>query len=479
MLAVFVALSIALLTAYFGESAGGVFHTLQRGAQEAFAPIESGASRALKPVRDLVGWAGDTIDAKGENKELKKEVEELRSDLAEAQTAEREAGQLRAIVGAARSRTGSRTARAGHRARDRPLADRLVLERADRQGHGRRRARRPARDHGRRPGRARSPASPAAPPEVRADHRRRERRVGPGDPEGRSGVVRPEVGDPNDLLLEYIESDRRVTENTLVITSGFTSSRLESLFPRGIPIGRVEQRRRRRARELPARARQAVRRLPPAGLRRRCSRAAAAPRWPPSCRGRAGDPLSGRLPPGRLLLLLAVVLQMSGLSQIRILGGHADLVVLVVAAVAYYAGSVSGSVAGFAAGFLLDLLIGATLGASSLVLTVVGYGVGRFREERDPSHGLMPIPVGAAATAAWVTAFAAVSFMLDIGAQRQPARAPRHDRDGAAQRAARPARLHRRRASAAPVAGRRPARVRRRRKPPREAGPLGLRGLEV
>ena len=53
-LAVFVALSIVMLTAYFGESGRRLFHALQRGAQEAFAPIETGASRALKPVRDLV-----------------------------------------------------------------------------------------------------------------------------------------------------------------------------------------------------------------------------------------------------------------------------------------------------------------------------------------------------------------------------------------------------------------------------------------
>ena len=63
-LAVFVALSIAMLTAYFGESGGGFFHAFQRGAQEAFAPIETGASRALKPIRDLFGWVGDTFDAK-------------------------------------------------------------------------------------------------------------------------------------------------------------------------------------------------------------------------------------------------------------------------------------------------------------------------------------------------------------------------------------------------------------------------------
>src|SRR5918996_3949059 len=94
VLATFVALSIAILTAYFGESGGGVFHTLQRGAQEAFAPIETGASRALKPVRDFFGWAGDTIDAKDQNEELKREVQQLREDLAEAETSLRDSRQL-------------------------------------------------------------------------------------------------------------------------------------------------------------------------------------------------------------------------------------------------------------------------------------------------------------------------------------------------------------------------------------------------
>ncbi len=180
-----------------------------------------------------------------------------------------------------------------------------------------------------------------------------------------------------------------------------------------------------------------------------------------------------------LLLLVTVILQLSAFSQIGIAGGHADLVVLAVAAVAYYAGSVSGSAAGFAAGFLLDLLTGATMGASSLVLTAVGYGVGRFREVRDPSHGLMPIPVGAAATAAWVMAFAAVSLMLDIGARVSPLVL----RDMVVTvllnaLLAFPVFTGIRKLLR-PSLARDPAEVRRRRKPPREAGPLGLRGLEV
>ena len=102
-LAIFVALSIVMLTAYFGEYSGGFFHTLQKGAQEAFAPIETGASRALKPARDLAGWFGDTLDAKGENEDLKKEVEGLRKRLGENETARRDNEQLRGLVRLGRS----------------------------------------------------------------------------------------------------------------------------------------------------------------------------------------------------------------------------------------------------------------------------------------------------------------------------------------------------------------------------------------
>ena len=191
-----------------------------------------------------------------------------------------------------------------------------------------------------------------------------------------------------------------------------------------------------------------------------------------------------RLTPGAflrvgLLLILAVLLQISVVGQIGILGSYADLTPLAVAAVAYYGGSIAGSSAGFAAGVLLDLATGATMGASSLVLTAVGYGVGRFREVRDPSHGLLPVPVGAAATAGWVTAYAAVSFMLDVGATVSPLVI----RDAivtvllnsllaipvfvGARRLLRPSLVVD------------PYHLRRRRQAPRETGPIGLRGLEV
>jgi rod shape-determining protein MreD len=180
-----------------------------------------------------------------------------------------------------------------------------------------------------------------------------------------------------------------------------------------------------------------------------------------------------------LALVLAVVLQLSTFSQMPILGGQFDIVVLVVAAVAYYAGSISGCAVGFAAGFLLDMLSGATMGASSLVLTAVGYGVGRFSEVRDPSHGLLPLAVGAVATGAWVLAFAAVSFMLDVGATVSPLVL----RDMLVTvllntLLALPVFIGCRKLLR-PVLAVDPLQRNARRRPPRDTGPIGLRGLEV
>jgi rod shape-determining protein MreC len=237
-LAVFLAASVALLTAYFGESGGGLLHALQRGTQEALAPVESGASRALKPARDLFGWVGDTFDAKGENARLKDEVERLRSDLARAQTAQRDAAQLSSIVNLQRGD--------GFPAGTRPVAARVIARaptvwyssvKIDKGTDDGVRANQPVIAAGGLVGKVTEATGGTA--EVRLITDASSAVTAQVMPQGASGVVRPQVGDPGDLLLDLIEGDRRVTENTTVVTSGFTSSRIESLFPRGIPIGRV------------------------------------------------------------------------------------------------------------------------------------------------------------------------------------------------------------------------------------------------
>ena len=247
-LAVFVALSIAILTAYFGESGGGFFHALQRGAQEAFAPIETGASRALKPVRDLFGWTGDTFEAKKENKELRREVERLRAALADAQTSQRDAEQLKGLVGLREDATFPRgtepvTARVIARS---PTVwySSITIDKGSSDGV---RVDQPVIAAGSDPeggevgglaGKVTSVTGGTAHVTLITDAS-----IGVGAqvmPSGATGVVRPNVGNQRDLLMEFVEGGR-VTENTTVATSGFTISKGESLFPRGIPIGRVAE----------------------------------------------------------------------------------------------------------------------------------------------------------------------------------------------------------------------------------------------
>lgn len=179
------------------------------------------------------------------------------------------------------------------------------------------------------------------------------------------------------------------------------------------------------------------------------------------------------------LALAAVILQVSGLGSGRLLGAQIDLIPLVVAAVAIYAGAIPGAAMGFAVGLLLDLLVGQTMGASSLVLTAVGYGVGRYREVRDPAHGLMPVPVGAAATFAWIVSYAGVAFMLDIGASVSPLLIRELVATTLLGAVLALPVFAACRIVLRPVLVIDPLERRRRRRSPRDTGPIGLRGLEV
>lgn len=117
-----------------------------------------------------------------------------------------------------------------------------------------------------------------------------------------------------------------------------------------------------------------------------------------------------------LIVAVAVLVQVSVVAQVPLLGGRANLIPIAVAALALLGGSLTGAAAGFAAGLMLDLAMGMSLGGSSLVLTFVGYLIGRFAELRDVSHGLLPIAVVAAGTLGYDVAYGAITFMLDIEA---------------------------------------------------------------
>jgi rod shape-determining protein MreD len=178
------------------------------------------------------------------------------------------------------------------------------------------------------------------------------------------------------------------------------------------------------------------------------------------------------------LTLVAVLVQVSMVAQLTILGGRANIIPVVVGAIALLGGSLGGAAAGFLAGLLLDLAMGMSLGGSSLVLTGVGYAIGRFAELRDVSHGLLPIAVAAAATVGYDVAYGAITFLLDIEAQVS-ALVLRDMLVSVVLNAvlALPLFALVRRVMRPVLPDR--ALAPRRRYRPREAGPIGLRGLDI
>jgi rod shape-determining protein MreD len=117
-----------------------------------------------------------------------------------------------------------------------------------------------------------------------------------------------------------------------------------------------------------------------------------------------------------MLAFAAVVIQEAAISQISIFGVSADITPLVVMSVGLLCGSLTGAITGFAVGLLVDLALVQTLGVTSLLYIVIGYWSGRLRELRDPSHGLVPVGMGAAATAVSGVGMALIQFLLGVDA---------------------------------------------------------------
>jgi rod shape-determining protein MreD len=112
------------------------------------------------------------------------------------------------------------------------------------------------------------------------------------------------------------------------------------------------------------------------------------------------------------LLFFAVVLQLSIMSQITILGGHPNLLLVTLVCIALLRGAVVGAVAGFSAGLLVDSGVFATLGFTALLLTLAGYWTGRYGETtgRDRAHA--PVLSIAVTTVVYQIAALILRYML-------------------------------------------------------------------
>jgi len=238
VLGVLVALSLGLLTVYFGENGGGILHGVQNGTSSAFSPLEKGVSVVFKPVSNFTHWTGDVFHANKENKQLKKQVQQLRAQLAQSQTAQRDAAQLRSLVGLPRA---SNFAAGGKLITARVISrsptvwySNVIINVGSGDGVH---IDDPVIAAGGLAGKITSVGGGQA--EVTLITDQSSNVSAEVMPDGSNGIVRPEVGNPNDMLLDYIQEGAKIAKGDSVVTSGFTSSKLDSLFPRDIPIGKV------------------------------------------------------------------------------------------------------------------------------------------------------------------------------------------------------------------------------------------------
>ena len=245
VLALLVVVSLILLTAYFGESAGSPLHSVQRGVVAVLSPIQDGASRALKPVRDLFGWFGDTARAKTERDQLRKQRDQLLHEVAGYRVAMQENAQLRGVLGvddgSGLQGYQQHTARVIGRPLDNLVSDRLQLDAGSGDGV---RVGDPVigSGSGANTGGLIGHISFVAPntsfvtlitdPSSAVS-------VRVLDSAGDFGLMKSSVGNPLDLLVQLLPRNANIQLDDIVVTAGSRSSALESLYPPNIPVGRV------------------------------------------------------------------------------------------------------------------------------------------------------------------------------------------------------------------------------------------------
>ena len=236
---VLVLVSLALITVYFRESEEGTLHSAQRIGLSVAMPFEVAGERIARPFRDAWGWASDLVGAKEENARLKEEVEKLRTDLVRASTAASENERLRELlefVDGPKYPEGFDAVSTRVVGRPPSAYDQEVLIAAGSSSGVQRND--PVVTEDGLVGLVTDVTSNGAKVTLLTDQ---SSAVSAMVLQGAAaGIIRHGPSDSSALVLDRVGKDELVEEDDLVITAGWRSGDLESLYPRGIPIGTVK-----------------------------------------------------------------------------------------------------------------------------------------------------------------------------------------------------------------------------------------------
>lgn len=231
--------SLALITVYFRESEEGTLHSAQRIGLSVAMPFEVAGERIARPFRDAWGWTSDLVGAKQENEKLRKQVEALRQRVIQEQTAVSENDRLRDLLSFVDGPsfpagfTGVSTRVVG---RPPSAYNQEVLIAAGSSAGVRRND--PVVTQDGLVGLVTNVTSNGAKVTLLTDQSSAVSAIVLES--GAAGVVRHGPSDSSALVLDRVGKDEFVEEGNLVITAGWRSGKLESLYPRGIPVGMVK-----------------------------------------------------------------------------------------------------------------------------------------------------------------------------------------------------------------------------------------------
>ena len=234
VLALLVVSGFVLLTITYGRGSNG----LQSGVSAVFSPVESVSDRALKPARDLVNWFDKTFDARGENSKLHTELEAARELGVGAQAAIAENRELRKLLkldegGAIPSGYTPVTGQVIARSSTEWTSD-VMIDAGSGDGV---KVGDPVVNGDGLVGSVTAATGSSAKVTLIADHSSGvSAKVVPG---GNQGVIKPSLGDPGDLILDFIDSTKRVGVGQAVVTAGWSSRGIASGYPPNLPIGEV------------------------------------------------------------------------------------------------------------------------------------------------------------------------------------------------------------------------------------------------
>ena len=202
-------------------------------------PFEVAGERIARPFQDAWGWASDLIGAKQENEKLRSQVRELRKVAIEEKTAASDLAQLKETLKYVDGPSfpdgfnGVATRVVG---RPPSAYNQEVLIAAGTSAGVRRND--PVVTEDGLVGLVTEVTSNGAKVTLLTDQESSVSAIVLES--GAAGIVRHGSSDSSALILDRVGKDALVEDGNLIITAGWRTGRLESLYPRGIPIGTVQ-----------------------------------------------------------------------------------------------------------------------------------------------------------------------------------------------------------------------------------------------